>query len=61
MDPVSDTKLSDPTARLDTDAALDDLVEKGSIPTLASLFQAGKDAGLIKPSVAYGDGATASP
>jgi hypothetical protein len=33
---------------------LDRLVERGSVPNLASLFKKGKDAGLIKPGKEYG-------
>lgn len=36
------------------DATLDELVERASRPTLSSLYQRGKDAGLIKPAQDYG-------
>ena len=50
--------MSVPTATVDpAEDALDQLVERASVPNLASLFQAGKEAGLIKPVTAYGEGA----
>lgn len=36
------------------DADLDRLVQKASTPSLASLFQAGKDAGLLQAGKEYG-------
>lgn len=40
-----------------TESELDTLVEKGSVPNLATLFKQGKEAGLIKPTTGYGEGA----
>ena len=36
---------------------LDDLVQRASTPNLATLFKRGKEAGLIKPTTGYGEGA----
>lgn len=41
--------LSDPNDKIE------ELVYAASIPNLATLFQRGKDAGLIKPSGEYGE------
>lgn len=38
----------------DPDAMLDELVSRGSVPNLASLYKKGKESGLIKPGVEYG-------
>lgn len=55
------TPLSaDPGKIRDTDDDLDALVSKASRPTLATLFQRGKDAGLIKPVAEYSAAATGS-
>lgn len=37
------------------DDKMDALVSAASIPNLASLFRAGKDKGLIKPTSVYGE------
>lgn len=39
------------------DGSLDQLVEAASVPNLATLFQRGKDAGLLKPTTGYGENA----
>lgn len=38
----------------DVDETMDAMVQQASIPNLASLFKAGKKAGLIKPVAEYG-------
>jgi predicted ATPase with chaperone activity len=40
------------------DDNLDSMVQQASIPSLATLFRAGKDAGLIKPITVYGESPT---
>jgi hypothetical protein len=56
-----DTKLSEGSASLTgPDDELDAMVSKASRPTLASLFEQGKNAGLIKSVAAYGVEATGS-
>ena len=35
----------------------DEMMERASVPNLASLFQRGKEAGLIKPGKEYGSSA----
>lgn len=53
-DPVKrPAKVSDPSGTL-SDDDLDQMVERDSRPNLATLFQRGKDAGLIKPGKEYG-------
>lgn len=37
------------------DAKIDEAIQAVSIPNLAALFKAGKDAGLIKPVDGYGE------
>lgn len=44
---LEEEEVSDPDARLDR------MVAAASVPNLASLFQRGKDAGLLKPAVEY--------
>ena len=44
---VTDTVVDEDT--------LDEMVRRASTPNLASLFQRGKDAGLIKPTSNYGE------
>jgi hypothetical protein len=39
------------------DGSLDQMVEAASVPNLAALFQAGKKAGLLKPTTGYGENA----
>lgn len=39
----------------DEDGKMEALIQSASIPNLASLFQAGKDRGLIKASAEYGN------
>ena len=49
-------KVSVPTTKVSiTEEQLDQLVQRASVPNLASLFQAGKDAGLIQPVTVYGE------
>lgn len=36
------------------DAKFDEMIRRASAPSLAELFQRGKDAGLIKPAKEYG-------
>lgn len=53
---MTDAPLSVATASVSTtdDDDLDTLVAKASRPNLASLFKAGKEKGLIKPTQEYG-------
>lgn len=37
------------------DDSLDTMIQKASVPNLATLFQRGKDAGLIQPGKEYGE------
>lgn len=39
------------------EATMDQLVQAASVPNLASLFQRGKEAGLLKPTTGYGENA----
>ena len=48
------SEVSDPGTTMEADADLDQLVQKASTPSLATLFQRGKDAGLLKPGKEYG-------
>jgi hypothetical protein len=43
--------------KMDNEDTLDQMVARASVPNLASLFQRGKEAGLIKPTTGYGEGA----
>jgi hypothetical protein len=45
------------TDKVDDEDTMDALVQRASTPNLASLFKAGKDAGLIKAGPQYGNGA----
>lgn len=38
----------------EVDEMMDAMIEKASIPNLASLFRAGKEKGLIQPAYQYG-------
>lgn len=49
---MRDTPVED-TVMVDDDGSLDQMVQAASIPSLASLVQRGKDAGLIKPMQGY--------
>lgn len=44
-----------------SEADMDTMIQAASVPNLASLFQAGKDAGLIKPTTMYGGKPTTAP
>ena len=56
---MSDTPSSTSATVEDTDT-LDSMIQAASIPSLATLIQRGKDAGLIKPVQGYdGTGAEA--
>ena len=44
---------SDSSTKMD-EAAMDRMVQTASTPSLATLFQRGKDAGLLKPQQEYG-------
>ena len=48
------TTPPDPGSKMDE---LDELVQRASTPNLATLFRRGKEAGLIKPTTGYGEGA----
>lgn len=50
----TDTSVEDQGMIVDPEEVLDALVEKASKPTLAMLFQMGKDKGLIAPVAGYG-------
>lgn len=39
----------------EVDATMDAMVQAASVPNLASLFKAGKQRGLIKPTSKYGE------
>lgn len=52
---MSQPKLSDP------DATLDSMVQKASVPTLATLFRRAKESGAIKPVSEYGGKPTVDP
>lgn len=41
---------------VETDS-MDTMIESASTPSLATLFQRGKDAGLLKPTTGYGENA----
>lgn len=45
--------MSVPAASIDED----EMVERASVPNLASLFKAGKKKGLLKPTTVYGESA----
>lgn len=49
-------KVSDLDTKMDDEDTMDQMVQRASVPNLASLFKAGKDAGLIKPGKEYGNG-----
>jgi len=51
---MTTTKVSDPGATLNEDD-LDTMVQRASTPNLATLFQRGKDAGLITAGKEYGN------
>lgn len=36
------------------DDTMDTMIQRASVPNLATLFQRGKDAGLLKPTTGYG-------
>lgn len=38
----------------DSDARLDDMMQKAAVPSLATLFRKAKDSGAIKPLTGYG-------
>jgi hypothetical protein len=46
-------KVSDIGTKVD-EADMDQMVQRASVPNLASLFKRGKEAGLIKPGTEYG-------
>lgn len=48
--PQNGTKMRDVT----DEEELDELVQKASVPNLASLYRKGKDKGLLKPQQEYG-------
>lgn len=53
-------KVSEATTRIqkvDNTDDLDNLVERASVPNLASLFKRGKEKGLIKATTNYGESA----
>ena len=57
MTTTGEGKVSVPTDTVSEDDELEALVEqdrKASAPSLATLFQRGKDSGLIKPGKEYG-------
>lgn len=41
----------------DPDDTMDQMIQRASVPNLATLFQRGKDAGLLKPTTNYGENA----
>lgn len=49
----STTSSKGGTVSEDTDT-MDSMVQAASVPSLATLFQRGKDAGLLKPTTGYG-------
>lgn len=54
-------KVSDPGTKMegmDNEDELDQLVQRASVPSLASLFKKGKEAGLIQPGKEYGHTST---
>lgn len=53
---TSGGEVSDTDAKVDTEDMMDRMVQRASVPNLAALFKAGKDAGLIKPGMGYGNG-----
>lgn len=40
-----------------TDDTMDTMIQRASVPSLATLFKRGKDAGLLKPTQGYAGGA----
>lgn len=50
------TEHDDDQALSDLDDSLDDMIEKASLPTLASLLRRGIQSGLIKPTHDYSHG-----
>jgi len=47
-------EVSEPGTTITSEDELDHLVQRASVPSLASLFKAGKEKGLIKPTTGYG-------
>ena len=52
---TSGGKVSDIGTKMDDEDTMDQLVQRASVPNLASLFKRGKEAGLIKPNTHYGE------
>lgn len=46
--------VSETGTKMDEDDKLDQMVQRASVPSLASLFKQGKEQGLIKPTSNYG-------
>lgn len=52
---IKGAQESDIPTKVDDEDIMDQLVQRASTPNLASLFQRGKAAGLIKPGKDYGN------